>query len=135
MAKTSDGCSAFLVHEDQIQRVQKQMPPPATIQQIAAMFGMLADPTRARLVFALSKAELCVCDLAALLEMTVSAVSHQLRLLRQMGLVKYRKDGRMAYYSLDDEHAEALLTQALRHVAHAQGRATRLPRQVIREKV
>ena len=115
---TRDVCDVQSVNEVQVKRVQKQMPDAATLYQVADIFATLGDPTRARIVFALSKAELCVCDLAVLLGMTLSAVSHQLRVLRHLGLVKYRKEGRMAYYSLDDEHASGLLTQALAHVIH-----------------
>ena len=118
MPKAKDACDIFYVNEVQVKRVQKQMPDAATIHQVTDMFASMSDPTRTKIVFALSKAELCVCDLATLLEMTLSAVSHQLRILRHLGLVKYRKEGRMAYYSLDDEHANALLTQALEHVIH-----------------
>ena len=118
MPKVKDACDVFYVNEVQVKRVQKQMPEPKTIHQVTEIFASISDPTRARIVFALSKAELCVCDVAVLLGMTVSAVSHQLRVLRHLGLVKYRKQGRMAYYSLDDEHASALLTQALEHVVH-----------------
>ncbi len=120
MPKAKDACDIFYVNEVQVKRVQKQMPDPETLNQVAEIFASLADPTRARIIFALSKAELCVCDLAALLRMTISAVSHQLRVLRYLGLVKYRKEGRMVYYSLDDEHASALLTQALQHALHEQ---------------
>jgi ArsR family transcriptional regulator len=118
MPKANDVCDVLSINEVQVKRVQKQMPDLETIHQVAEIFGMLSDPTRARIVFALSKAELCVCDVATLLGMTISAVSHQLRVLRHLGLVKYRKQGRMAYYSLDDEHASTLLTQALEHVSH-----------------
>ena len=118
MPKAKDACDIFYVNEVQVKRVQKLMPDPATVNQVTEIFASLSDPTRARVLFALSKAELCVCDVAALLGMSISAVSHQLRVLRYLGLVKYRKEGRMAYYSLDDEHANALLTQALEHVAH-----------------
>lgn len=107
------------INQAQVKRVQKRLPALTTIYQVTEIFASLSDPTRARIVFALSQAELCVCDVAALLGMTLSAVSHQLRVLRQLGLVKYRKQGRRAYYSLDDEHASALLTQALEHVRHA----------------
>ena len=72
-----------------------------------------------RIVFALSQTELCVCDLAALLNLSDSAVSHQLRLLRSLRLVKYRKVGRLAYYSLDDDHSQRLLLDALEHVRQA----------------
>ncbi len=120
MPKTRDVCEIVYVNKVQVKRVQKQMPDPATVNQVTEIFASLSDPTRARVVFALSKAELCVCDLATLLGMSVSAVSHQLRVLRHLGLVKYRKEGRMAYYSLDDEHASELLAQALEHVIHEQ---------------
>lgn len=118
MPKARDVCEILYINQVQVKRVQKQMPDLATVNRVAEIFASLSDPTRARIVFALSKAELCVCDVAALLGMTVSAVSHQLRVLRHLGLVKYRKQGRMAYYSLDDEHASALLTQALEHITH-----------------
>ena len=118
MPKAKDVCEIVYVNEVQVKRVQKLMPDPATVNQVTEIFASLSDPTRARVLFALSKAELCVCDIAALLDMSISAVSHQLRVLRHLGLVKYRKEGRMAYYSLDDEHASALLTQALEHVSH-----------------
>lgn len=114
-----DVCDVQSVNQVLVRRVQKQMPDVATLHQVADIFATLGDPTRAKIVLALSKAELCVCDLAVLLNMTLSAVSHQLRLLRHLGLVKFRKMGRMAYYSLDDEHASGLLTQALEHVAHS----------------
>lgn len=113
-----DVCDVQSVNEVQVRRVQRQMPDAATLHQVADIFATLGDPTRARIVFALSQSELCVCDLAVLLNMTLSAVSHQLRILRHLGLVKFRKMGRMAYYSLDDEHASELLAQALEHVEH-----------------
>lgn len=125
MSKAKDVCEIVYVNEVQVKRVQKQMPDSATVNQVTEIFASLSDPTRARIVFALSKAELCVCDVAALLGMSVSAVSHQLRVLRHLGLVKYRKAGRMAYYSLDDEHASALLTQALDHVLHEHATSAR----------
>lgn len=118
MAKAKDVCDILYVNEVQVKRVQKQMPDSETMHHVTEIFASLSDPTRARIVFALSKAELCVCDVATLLGMTLSAVSHQLRILRHLGLVKYRKQGRMAYYSLDDEHASGLLTQVLEHVSH-----------------
>ena len=108
------------VNQAQVQRAQKQMPAPETVAQAAEVFAALGDPTRVRIVAALARAELCVCDLAALLGMTVSAVSHQLRLLRHLRVVKYRKEGRLAYYALDDEHASEILGQMLKHIAHGQ---------------
>ncbi len=102
----------------QIKRVGKHMPSAEHVTQAAEIFAALGDPTRVRIIAALTLSELCVVDLATLLEMTVSAVSHQLRLLRHLGLVKFRKQGKLAFYSLGDEHIVAILTQVLRHVEH-----------------
>ncbi|CAG0945923.1 Transcriptional repressor SmtB [Anaerolineae bacterium] len=113
-----DTCEIFYVNKQAVTRVAKQMPASTSVTRAAEVFAALGDPTRLRLVAALARAELCVCDLATLLEMTVSAVSHQLRLLRHLGLVKYRKAGRLVYYSLDDEHPSEILTQVLEHVEH-----------------
>ncbi len=92
------------------------MPAEDVITRVAGIFKVLSDPTRVRIVFALSKADLCVCDLASLVGLSVSAVSHQLRLLRSLGLVKYRKEGRLVYYSLTDEHTRHLLGDVLEHL-------------------
>ena len=119
MPPATDVCDVESVNQALVRRAQKQMPAPATLAQVVEIFSTLGDPTRAKIVCALSKTELCVCDLAALLGMTISAVSHQLRILRHTGLVKYRKTGRLAYYSLDDAHASELLAQALEHARHA----------------
>jgi len=83
---------------------------------LAGIFKVLGDVTRVRMLKALSVEELCVCDLAAVLDLTQSAVSHQLRLLRTARLVKYRKDGKVVYYSLDDDHVKTLFEQGLEHV-------------------
>ena len=88
----------------------------ATLFRLAATFKVLGDPTRTKIISALLQEELCVCDLASLIGLSHSAISHQLRVLRNMNLVKYRKDGRIAYYSLDDEHISAILKAGLRHV-------------------
>ena len=90
--------------------------------RLAQIFAALADPTRLRIISALEAGELCVCDLAAVLDMTQSAVSHQLRLLRALGLVRNRKDGRVVYYALDDEHIRDLFQRGLEHITHGQSR-------------
>lgn len=87
-----------------------------TILNLSETFGALSDPTRVKILHALSKSELCVCDISAVLDMTISAVSHQLRVLRNMRLVKFRKAGKMVYYSLDDEHIVRLFKVAYDHV-------------------
>ncbi|MEE8209658.1 MAG: metalloregulator ArsR/SmtB family transcription factor [bacterium] len=90
----------------------------ATTLGLAEIFRALGDPTRVRILHSLAASELCVCDLAAILGMSQSAVSHQLRLLRSLRLVRHRREGRMVYYALDDDHIEKLLAQGLDHVAH-----------------
>ena len=89
---------------------------PSDVEDLTEIFRVLGDPTRVRILDALSKAELCVCDIAALLGLTESAVSHQLRVLRHVRLVRSRRDGRMVFYALDDHHILTLLAQGLSHV-------------------
>lgn len=112
----SDVCEVKYADEKQVKSVQKEMITDEIALDLAEAFKVLSDPTRIKIIHALSKAELCVCDLSALLGMHDSAVSHHLRLLRALKLVKYRKEGRMAYYSLDDDHIEKLFRQGLEHV-------------------
>ncbi|MDA8239179.1 MAG: metalloregulator ArsR/SmtB family transcription factor [Nitrospiraceae bacterium] len=109
-------CEVSFIDEKKVSSVRKKMSSEITIQHLAETFKVLGDPTRTKIIFALSQAELCVCDIASLLSATKSAVSHQLRILRNMKLVKYRKDGRMAFYSLDDDHIRNLFDEGLRHV-------------------
>lgn len=111
-----DLCEARYVNEKRVKAVQKAMISDDVASALAETFKVLSDPTRVKILFALSKAELCVCDLSALLGMNDPAVSHHLRLLKALKLVKYRREGRMAYYSLDDEHIEKLFQQGLKHV-------------------
>ncbi|MBI3015542.1 MAG: winged helix-turn-helix transcriptional regulator [Candidatus Tectomicrobia bacterium] len=113
----SDGtCEIQYIDREKVSKVLSLMKPERTFQELAETFKILGDSTRIKILFALSKEELCVCDLAHLLGVSTSAVSHQLRLLRNMKLVKFRKEGKMAYYSLDDQHIETLFTEGLRHV-------------------
>lgn len=109
-------CAESCVHEDKVRAVQEDMPAIETIYALADIFKTLGDPTRIKLLFALMQQELCVCDLAALIEVSESAVSHQLRVLRGQKLVRFRRDGKNLYYSLDDEHVRVLFAQGLDHV-------------------
>ena len=109
-------CEVTFVHKDKVASARKAIYNDRQTMGLSEIFKVLSDPTRLRIVFALSKEELCVCDIAALLQMTDSAISHQLRLLKTLRLVKYRKKGKMAYYSLDDEHIEDVIRIALRHI-------------------
>ncbi len=109
-------CEVDLFDPKRVASVRKKMKPEGTMQALAETFKALADTTRVKIIFALSQQELCVCDLASLLKVTKSTVSHQLRILRNMRLVKYRKEGKMVYYSLDDDHIKNLFDEGLRHV-------------------
>lgn len=114
-----DSCDVFCVHREAVERARSGALRPEDARRLAMTFRVLGDPGRIRVLDALSKEELCVCDLAALLQMSSSAMSHQLRVLRDARLVKYRKEGKMAFYSLDDDHVLTLFEQGLEHVAHA----------------
>ena len=99
-----------------INKIQKELLEEDTIIDIAELFKVFADSTRIKILYALSNKELCVCDLWQGLGLTQSAVSHQLRILKQMRLVKYRKEGKTIYYSLDDDHIQSILNGGLEHV-------------------
>ncbi|RMI01336.1 MAG: transcriptional regulator [Calditrichaeota bacterium] len=109
-------CRENVVDGEKVERVHAALPEDREIAALAETFKVLGDPTRLRIVLALAMEELCVCDLAALIGVSVSAISHQLRQLRQMRLVKYRKNGKMVFYSLDDEHIEHIIAEAQTHV-------------------
>ena len=111
-----DTCDVAVVHVDTVQRARDAMPDLATMQRVTAMLQVLADATRARIVAALAAEELCVCDVAAVVGLSISAASHQLKRLRDCGVVQYRKAGRMAYYRLVDEHLQRLLSESIDHV-------------------
>ncbi|MBZ0155196.1 MAG: metalloregulator ArsR/SmtB family transcription factor [Alphaproteobacteria bacterium] len=112
----SDICVVSYVDQNKVLSVLQGMKSESVMQRIAETFKVLGDPTRTKIVYALSNAELCVCDLASLLAATRSAISHQLRILRNMRLVKYRKEGKMVFYSLDDGHIWNLFNECLRHI-------------------
>lgn len=116
-----DRCDCVAIHADVVTQVNKHMPEMDMLDRLADVFKVFGDPTRVKILTALSKHEMCVCDIAVLLNMTVSAISHQLRILRQARLVKFRKDGRSNYYSLDDSHVESIMKEALEHIAHSGG--------------
>jgi DNA-binding transcriptional ArsR family regulator len=109
-------CDIVCVNEEKVTAVRKAMRPEETIVRLAATFKVLGDPTRTKIILALLKRELCVCDIAAVANVSQSAISHQLRVLRNMNLVTYRKDGRIAYYSLNDNHINILLKAGLEHI-------------------
>lgn len=111
-----DACEIQFVDEKKVENVRKAMKPAPAVAALAETFKILGDPTRIKIAFALAAEELCVCDIANLLSASQSAVSHSLRVLRQMKLVKFRKEGKIVYYSLDDEHITNLLELGFSHV-------------------
>jgi len=113
-----DTCEVFCINQKKVDAVRKVMQTDGVIKKLAQTFKVLGDPTRTQILYALSEDELCVCDLACLLGKTQSAVSHQLRVLRNLDLVKYRKEGKIAYYSLNDIHIQSLFAAGLNHVKH-----------------
>jgi ArsR family transcriptional regulator, lead/cadmium/zinc/bismuth-responsive transcriptional repressor len=115
----ADTCDVIHIHPAQLTELRGRLVGSEDAADLAETFRTLGDPTRVRMLDALSQSELCVCDLAALIGLSESAISHQLRLLRNLRLVKSRRDGRMVFYALDDRHIITLFRQGLRHVQEA----------------
>lgn len=109
-------CSVNVIHEDVVNKVKSDMPDEELFYDLSDLFKVFGDTSRIKIIYALFESEMCVCDLAALFNMSQSAVSHQLRVLKQARLVKYRRDGKVVYYSLDDEHVKEILDKGLAHV-------------------
>ncbi len=117
-SRAADRCAETIIDEEKVKQAQQVLLDGLSATHLAKTFKALADPTRVRIISILVQTELCVCDLAATVGMTQSAISHQLRLMRNMRLVKSRKVGRMVYYALDDEHIGDLFRRGLEHVEH-----------------
>jgi DNA-binding transcriptional ArsR family regulator len=111
-----DICEDRIIDREKVRRAAQALPTQRVLNGLAETFKVLSNPSRLKIIHALSGDELCVCDLAALLGSTDSAVSHQLRILRSMRLVKYRREGKLAYYSLDDQHVRQLFEAGLEHL-------------------
>lgn len=109
-------CSCTVIHDDVIQEVKSKLPKEEVLYDLAEFFKVFGDSTRIKIICALFESEMCVCDLAALFGMTQSAISHQLRTLKTSRLVRYRREGKVIYYSLDDEHIKHVFDEGLRHV-------------------
>ena len=108
-------CDIMYVHRDKVDKIQKAMEADGLLLKMSNIFQVLRDPTRLKMILALEMEELCVCDIAALTGLSQSSVSHHLQTLRQMNLVNYRREGKMAIYSLADKHVSAILTIARDH--------------------
>ena len=109
-------CGFLCVHEDAVEQVLSEMPDDETLYDLAELFKVFGDSTRIKILYALFEAELCVCDISKLLGLTQSAVSHQLRVLKNSRLVKFRKDGKTVFYSLDDDHVRRMIAQGMEHI-------------------
>ncbi|WP_368488855.1 ArsR/SmtB family transcription factor [Clostridium sp. BJN0013] len=109
-------CSCTIIHQDILNKVKDKMTDDYYLCRISELFKALNDPTRLKIVNALILSEMCVCDITALLDMNQPVISHHLKVLRQTQLIKYRRQGKIVYYSLDDKHIEPLFRQGLAHV-------------------
>lgn len=109
-------CDCDVIHAEVVEEVKKHMQEEEKLYELADFYKMFSDSTRIKILWALDTSEMCVCDLAVLLNMTKSAVSHQLKTLRQEKLVKYRKEGKNVFYSLQDEHVKNILEIGLEHI-------------------
>lgn len=110
-------CDCTAIHNDIVDKVKENIPNEETLYDLAELYKAFGDTTRIKILYALFASEMCVCDIAVLLNMTQSAISHQLRVLKQARLVKFRKDGKVVYYSLDDEHVKHIFDQGLHHIS------------------
>lgn len=116
MERKSFDCDCDVIHSDVVEEVETQMQDEDLLMRVADLFKLFSDSTRVRIMSALRIREMCVCDLACVLNMTKSAISHQLRSLRQSHLVQYRKSGKIVYYRLADDHVSAIIDCAIEHV-------------------
>lgn len=109
-------CDCEVIHSDIVEEVKKRMPNEDDLYDLSDFFKVLGDSTRTKIIWALDEHEMCVCDIAVLLNMTKSAISHQLRSLRQANLVRFRKEGKVVYYSLADEHVKDIFEKGMEHI-------------------
>lgn len=114
--KHIETCECTTIHTDKVKYVEGLMPQEEILYDLAELFKVFGDTTRAKILCALFESEMCVCDIASLLNMTQSAISHQLRVLKSAKLVKNRKEGKVVYYSLADDHVKLIFDQGLAHV-------------------
>lgn len=109
-------CDFMCVHEEVVKRVYAEMPKEETLYDLAELYKVFGDTTRIKILYVLFEAELCVCDIAQLLGMSQSAISHQLRVLKQSRLVKFRREGKTVFYSLADDHVQKIINNGMEHI-------------------
>lgn len=121
MPENNDICEVRVIHPEEVEAARKILPEDEVSARVAELFKAMGDRNRLRILLCLGRGEMCVCDLSAALELSESLVSHQLRVLRNLHLVRFRKEGKMVFYSLDDQHVELLLEQGLDHIREETG--------------
>lgn len=112
----AESCEVLEVHTDTVEKLKEELPPEELLYDLAELFKVFGDSTRIKILYALFESELCVCDIAQALAMTQTAVSHQLRVLKANKLVKFRKEGKNVFYSLDDDHVRRIIDQGMEHL-------------------
>ena len=117
MKEKIQNCGGEHHHNEVIEKISVNMPDEGTLCDLAEFFKVFGDSTRIKILYVLSQSEMCVCDIATLLQMGQSAISHQLRVLKQMRLVNFRRDGKTMFYSLSDDHIQTILAQGMEHIA------------------
>lgn len=116
MENKVESCSCNIIHKDVVEEVKDKLPQEEILYDLAELFKVFGDSTRIKIICSLFESEMCVCDLSALLNISQSAISHQLRVLKSARLVKFRRDGKVIYYSLDDEHIKQIFDAGLHHI-------------------
>lgn len=117
MSEQFEKCEYIHIHEDIVDKVKTILPSEELLYDLADFYKVFADSTRIKILYALLQSEMCVCDLAQILNASQSAISHQLRMLKQMKLVKYRREGKAIFYSLSDDHIQNILNQGFEHIS------------------
>ena len=118
MSRNEFSCDCNIIHQEAVDEVLQKMPIDDKFNKLAGLFKLIGDQTRCKILFALDQKEMCVCDLANVLNMTKSSISHQLAVLRKSGIVRCRKNGKEVYYTLDDDHIVKLFETGLEHINH-----------------
>ncbi len=118
MAKNEFICDCNVIHQDVVDKISKDMLVDTLFYKIAEFYKILGDTTRIKILYALDKSEMCVCDIANVLSMSKSSISHQLGTLRRSGIVKCRKEGKEVYYMLDDDHVKKVIEIGIEHIEH-----------------
>ena len=116
MYKTLPSCKYMHVHKELVEKVNLNMPSESTLINLSELYKVFGDSTRIKILYTLFESEMCVCDIAQVLGMTISAISHQLRVLKQARLVKYRRQGKTVFYSLSDDHVRLIIDQGINHI-------------------